>query len=247
MALTRIFVPRTASEAAVVVALLEAHEIPAYLHNGHLASVLPGLSVNAYNSQSVMVPEERASDALELVANFRAAPEPIGDGSVLRNVFEWLIGAWIVPSRHVPRRNGRRLASFVALHEVPEPEHLGVAAPTFAVVLARDSEGVVLVFNRQRRVWELPGGFIDANESARDAAARELREEAGCTARNLCWLGLIEVDDGAAHFGAVYECQVDDAPAVFENEEVAGIRRWRQGPRPRPLGESDAALLNRFG
>ena len=105
----------------MVVALLQAHEIPAYLHDGHLSSVLPGLQVNGYNAQSVMVPEECTADALQLVANFRAAPEPIGDGSVLRNVFEWLIAAWIVPSRHVPRRNGRTLARFVAFTRSPNP------------------------------------------------------------------------------------------------------------------------------
>jgi hypothetical protein len=30
------------------------------------------------------------------------------------------------------------------------------------VVLARSPTGVVLVFNRYRKVWELPGGLVDA-------------------------------------------------------------------------------------
>jgi 8-oxo-dGTP diphosphatase len=166
---------------------------------------------------------------------------------VLRNIFEWILGGWFVPSGHRPMRAGKRLASFVTVHEVSEPEHADIATPTFAVVLARSGDGVVLVFNRYRKVWELPGGLIDAGETPRDAAARELGEEAGCTARNLAWLGLVEVDDGATHFGAVYGCEVDDVPPAFQSDEVAALGRWRRSERPRPLGESDAALLNRFG
>lgn len=247
MGLVRIFTPRTASEAAVVVAMLEAHEIPAYLHSGHLASLLPGVQIWAYNAPGVLVPEECAEDALEMVVNFRAAPDPAGTGSVLRNIFEVIVGGWFVPARHTPRRSGRQLASFVTVHEMPESEHAQVAAPTFAVVLARAIDGLVLVFNRYRKVWELPGGLIDAGETPRAAVARELQEEAGCTARNLTWLGLVEVDDGATHFGAVFACDVDDVPPTFENDEIAAIGRWRRSDRPRPLGESDAALLNRFG
>ena len=247
MGLVRIFNPRTASEAAVVMAMLEAHEIPAHLHNGHLASVLPGVQIGAYNSQSVMVPEECADDALQMLANFRAAPAPVGDSSVLRNIFEWILGGWFVPARHRPMLGRKQLASFVTVHEVPESEHAEVATPTFAVVLARASDGVVLVFSRYRRVWELPGGLIDAGESARGAAARELTEEAGCAAVNLAWLGIVEVDDGATHFGAVFACEVHDVPPAFQNEETVEIGRWRRDARPRPLGESDAALLNRFG
>jgi 8-oxo-dGTP diphosphatase len=247
MGLVRIFNPRTASEAMVVVAMLRAHDIPAYLHNGHLASVMPGLQINAYNAQSIMVPAECAAEALEMAANFRAAPEPIGDGSVLRNIFEWIIGGWFVPGRHIPRRGMRMLASFIALYDVPESECTEVGPPAFAVVLARDSQGVVVVYNHYRKVWELPGGLIDSGESARDAAERELKEEAGCTARNLSWLGLVEVNDGATHFGAVFGCDVDDVPATFQSEEIDAIGRWQRERRPRPLGESDAALLNRFG
>lgn len=247
MALKRILNPRTASEAAVVMALLRAHEIPAFLHNGHMASVLPGVMVGGYNTQSVMVPEECATDALELVVNFRTAPSPAGDSSAVRNALELLFFWWFVPAHHKPRRGGKALARFVALHEIPESDCASVAEPAFAVVLARSANGVVLVFNRYRKVWELPGGLIDPGESARDSAARELAEEAGCTARNLEWLGLVEVDDGVTHYGAVFACDVDAVPASFASDEIESITLCRRDRRPRPLGECDAALLNRFG
>ena len=38
------------------------------------------------------------------------------------------------------------------------------------MVIAHSRDGVVLVFNRYRHVWELPGGLIDAGESPREAA-----------------------------------------------------------------------------
>jgi 8-oxo-dGTP diphosphatase len=247
MGLVRILNPRTASEAAVVMALLRAHEIPAFLHNGHIASVLPGVMIGGYNTQSVMVPEECAADAFELVVNFRTAPSPTGGSSVARNALELLFFSWFMPAPHVPRRGGQLLARFVTLHEVPESECAPIGEPTFAVALARSANGVVLVFNRHRKVWELPGGLIDPGESSRDSAARELAEEAGCTARNLQWLGLIEVADGATHFGAVFACDVDAVPATFTSDEIGAIGVWRPDSRPRPLGECDAALLNRFG
>lgn len=139
------------------------------------------------------------------------------------------------------------LARFVALHEVAEADCGNVGRATFAVVIARSADGVVLVFNRYRKVWEVPGGFIDGDESARGCAARELAEEAGCTARNLEWLGLVEVDDGAAHFGAVFACDVDDLPTSFANDEIGAVAACRRDSRPQPLGDCDAALLNRFG
>jgi 8-oxo-dGTP diphosphatase len=139
------------------------------------------------------------------------------------------------------------LAQFSKFHEVSEAGCAQVAVPVFAVVIARSPGGVVLVFNRYRKVWELPGGYIDAGENSRGAAQRELFEEAACRARDLQWLGLVEVNDGAAHFGAVYRGHVDAVPAEVRNDEIGGIAFWKDGRGPQPLGATDEALLHRFG
>jgi hypothetical protein len=104
MALVRVFSPQTESEVAVVTALLEAHEIPVFVHNRNFGSLLPGLQINAYNSQSVMVPEERAADAVELLAEFRAPPLAAQTArtsvkSRIRVVLEALFFGWFVPGR----------------------------------------------------------------------------------------------------------------------------------------------------
>ena len=148
-------------------------------------------------------------------------------------------------NRWVPE--GRVLARFVAFHDLAEHENTGAGPLRFAVIIARARDGVVLVHSRYRKVWEPPGGLIDAGETPRQAAERELFEEAGCHARATAWLGVVEVSDGATHLGAVYECEVDEVPARFENSETAGLARWRRGQAPQPMGHTDAALLGRFG
>lgn len=138
------------------------------------------------------------------------------------------------------------LARFLAFHDVPETDHPRVGRARFAVVMARRPSGVVLVFNVYRKVWELPGGLIDPGETPREAAARELAEEAGVAVDALRWLGLVEVHDGAAHFGAVYDGNVTTVAKV-DSDEVGGISSWTAAGHPDPLGHTDAALLERFG
>lgn len=101
MALVRVFSPQSESELAVVTSLLEAHEIPVFVHGRHLGSLLPGMQINAYNTQSVMVPEEAAADAVELLAEFRkdnasTLPEPLPWLHRLRVIFEGVVFGWLV-------------------------------------------------------------------------------------------------------------------------------------------------------
>lgn len=71
MAFVRVLSPQSESEIAVATSLLEAHDIPVFVHGRHFGSLLPGLQMGSYNAQSIMVPEERVADALELLAVFK--------------------------------------------------------------------------------------------------------------------------------------------------------------------------------
>jgi hypothetical protein len=75
VALVKVLSPRSEPELAVVRSLLEAHDIPVFVHGRHLGSLLPGLQIGHYSSQSVMVPEECAAAARELLAEFRKTPD----------------------------------------------------------------------------------------------------------------------------------------------------------------------------
>jgi len=134
----------------------------------------------------------------------------------------------------------------VKFHQVPEHDFGALPAPAFAIAIARASRGVVLVLNSARNVWELPGGFIDPGESPREAAIRELAEEAGCVAHHARWLGLVEVNDGGAKFGGLLYCEVDRVPDGFVSNETLAVDLWREDHQPRPIGESDDWLLRKF-
>jgi hypothetical protein len=70
MAFVQVFSPQSESEAIVVRSLLEAHDIPVFIPGRHFGSLLPGLQIGNAGLQRIMVPEEHAKDALELLAGF---------------------------------------------------------------------------------------------------------------------------------------------------------------------------------
>ena len=73
-------------------------------------------------------------------------------------------------------QKGNQLLQLIALSETD----LSTVVPlTHALVVARHAGKNLLVFNRYRQYWELAGGLIDAGETPRDCAARELQEESG--------------------------------------------------------------------
>lgn len=70
-------------------------------------------------------------------------------------------------------------------------------APLLAVSAAVFREGRVLLARRAadpaRGLWSLPGGLVEVGESLREAAAREVAEETGLSARMLDPVDFIEV------------------------------------------------------
>lgn len=110
-----------------------------------------------------------------------------------------------------------------------------VEHPGAVGVVARDESGRVVLVEQYRhpvgqRLWELPAGLLDvAGESALDAAARELQEEAGLRART--WHVLVDMlpspgmtDEGIRIFLAE-DLEAVDRPAG-EHEEADMRIEW---------------------
>ena len=88
--------------------LLEAHDIPVFVHGRHLGSLLPGLQIGNYNTQSIMIPEEFVYLARELLSDFtrqdaEAAADPLPWTDRVRVVLEGVLFGWLVPGRRKTR------------------------------------------------------------------------------------------------------------------------------------------------
>ncbi|MDA8034771.1 MAG: NUDIX hydrolase [Actinomycetota bacterium] len=120
----------------------------------------------------------------------------------------------------------------------------GGAVPfTHVRVLCLDQDGCLLLMRWRDPVdghdtWEPPGGQVEAGESLLQAAARELREEAGIDAvlrdryvvvhRDDRWKGVPRVRDEAVFFAAVGDAEV--RPDMPTDEEASTLVEWRFVP-----------------
>jgi hypothetical protein len=103
MALVRLISPESESEIIAVVAMLEAHQILCYVRGGGFGGLYPGVQINSYNTRDIMIPEEKATLALELLRDFQSQPvteppeERLRKSGKLRNLLELLLFGWFVP------------------------------------------------------------------------------------------------------------------------------------------------------
>jgi 8-oxo-dGTP diphosphatase len=96
---------------------------------------------------------------------------------------------------------------------------------------------LLLVFDRFRRRWELPGGRIGPGETPLQAAVRELHEESGLRLPTLALAGYARfrlADPPRDEYAAVYTAHVTIRHQDFTpNQEIGAIRWWdTAGPPP---------------
>ena len=115
MALVRVLSPESQSEIVAVVAMLEGHDIPCLVHNAGFGGLFPGPQINAYNTRAIMVPEEKAAEALELIKEYQSQPSERAESAKaktwgkVRNIFEFFLFGWFIPGsrhRHEQRSGG---------------------------------------------------------------------------------------------------------------------------------------------
>jgi 8-oxo-dGTP diphosphatase len=105
-----------------------------------------------------------------------------------------------------------------------------------ALVALWHGDRLLLVFDRYRQCWELPGGMIEPGETPRQAAVRELREEAGFQTEDLAFAGYARFVLGAGgrtEYAALYTARVTPQDDRFApNEEISAISWWSRADPP---------------
>lgn len=123
--------------------------------------------------------------------------------------------------------HGNLLVSF-------RPGAEGVApgdAPTpMALTALWHHDEVVMVYDRYRDGWELPGGMLEPGESLRQAAVRELFEESGQEPAGplefVGYAGFLLGPAQRAEYGALFTGHTLDRRRFEANEEIEKTYWW---------------------
>jgi 8-oxo-dGTP diphosphatase len=95
---------------------------------------------------------------------------------------------------------------------------------TYSVIAARFRRKWLLVRHNERTTWEIPGGHIEENESADQAAARELIEETGAREFAIECVATYSVNrDGIIGYGRLYFAEVSEFGSLTDTSEIGEV------------------------
>lgn len=145
---------------------------------------------------------------------------------------------------------GNALQSFEVLPE-DELVRLDPSIPLpLSLVVLWCAGRCLMVFDRWKQQWELPGGQLEEGESAREAAWRELHEETGQRPDVLTFTGVVTFALGSEQrkeHAAVYSGTVSSEGDFMDSQEIERITWWDpDGPPVEGLSTSlDAEIVRR--
>lgn len=124
-------------------------------------------------------------------------------------------------------KSGWELQEHIDLSENDLSQYSNVTG-AFAVITVDDK--FLVGYNLWRAQWEFPAGGIEENETARQAAMRELFEETHQTANELVFKGLfkIKTPGGNIKYQAVYYGELNDLKPFIkaDEDEMAEVMLW---------------------
>ncbi|KRG11074.1 NUDIX domain-containing protein [Lederbergia galactosidilytica] len=146
-------------------------------------------------------------------------------------------------------KNGHVFLDFFAIQEKDIYHYIHDAPLTHSLVVAKYNAKYLLIFNKWKQYWELPGGMIDEGESPRECAERELYEETNQSIEHLQFKGLMKFKlkpDDRLEYGALYSGEIKEITAFQANEEAEEIVFWDKKSKFSNIDEIDAALLEYY-
>jgi 8-oxo-dGTP diphosphatase len=108
--------------------------------------------------------------------------------------------------------------------EFYDPEFLPDGKLTYSVISARFNGNWVLVRHRDRTTLEIPGGHIEVNETPREAAGRELREETGASEFVIECVATYSVTaNGSTGYGRLYFAEIAEMGDPADRFEIGEV------------------------
>ena len=105
------------------------------------------------------------------------------------------------------------------------PSFLPEARLIYSVIAAKVDKNWLFVRHNKRDTWEIPGGHIEADESADEAAERELMEETGAIEFRLqCVATYAVIKNGNTGYGRLYLADILKLGPVPDTSEIAEVK-----------------------
>jgi len=96
---------------------------------------------------------------------------------------------------------------------------------TYSVIAARYNGNWLYVRHHKRTTWEIPGGHIEKDETADEAASRELMEETGALDFTIeCVSTYSVLKNGKTGFGRLYLAEISALGPVPDTSEIAEVK-----------------------
>jgi len=115
---------------------------------------------------------------------------------------------------------------------------------TYVIIGARENENWIFVRHEERKSWELPAGHIEKNETALEAAKRELHEETGCTHSNIRSIYDYSVkSNGILNYGRLFFAEIIHR-GPLPDSEIAEIKIQKTSPEPPTYPEAHKSFID---